>query len=380
MSTSISPRERVELAESFLRELARGIPDDERLIAGYAPEATVQLDADGKKANSGWWPEPWKDGRPIPYLKNCYVCISSSRQTPNPKTGKMRYWRGDDSAAHGLALMVDDIGHGTGSKGGLTVSDMGRVLAPTAVVETSPNNFQLWYFFSAPDPDMRKFKAFLSGFVDHVLKKGGDRTIKDISRYGRMPVGINNKRLSSEPGANFKYPVDADKPHGEVFTVALRHFTPNVRYTMDEIAAAFHFPIIVPAVRVPDEFDRESYIMDKVWLAMAVDICGAARMGEAGGGVVQMNMSGKYRIKCPWGNEHHNGDEFGAYFRGAIPGAEVEFVFGCGHDTCRKDNRRTWNEFIDALVMPTIYSSLDDANAEFTTGLYRNVKFGSHTK
>jgi hypothetical protein len=49
-------------------------------------------------------------------------------------------------------------------------------------------------------------------------------------------------------------------------------------------------------------------------------------MGEGSNGTVQVNMSGKYRIMCPWGNEHTNGDPYGAYFRGPIPGAEVDFV------------------------------------------------------
>lgn len=362
-SDTLSIPQQIAAAEAFLRELGRGIPDDERVMAGYAAEATVQKDESGKKVNAGWWPTPWKDGKFIDANKNCYVCISSSIRTPNPKTGDLRYWRGEASFGHGLALMIDDIGHGAGSKGGLRVEDLARVLAPTAIVETSPNNYQVWYFLDAPEPSMLRFKAFIRGFVDAVLKKGGDHTIRDVSRYGRMPVGINNKRVSSD--GDFKYPVDVSLPRGDVFRVGLRRFMPNVRYSMDEIAAAFNFPIIVPVPRIPDDFDKMSYVMDKVWLSMAVELCGKAGMGEGGGGAVAMNMSGKYRIRCPWGHEHHNGDEFGAYFRGSIPGADVEFVFGCGHDTCRKDNKRTWSSFIDEIVMPYVVGEIDDANAYF---------------
>jgi hypothetical protein len=49
---------RVAAAEEFLRELGRGIPADERVMAGYAEEATVQKDSTGKRVNAGWWPVP----------------------------------------------------------------------------------------------------------------------------------------------------------------------------------------------------------------------------------------------------------------------------------------------------------------------------------
>jgi hypothetical protein len=77
-------------------------------------------------------------------------------------------------------------------------------------------------------------------------------------------------------------------------------------------------------------------------------------------------MSGKYRIQCPWGHQHTNGDPFGAYFRGPIPGAEVEFVFGCGHDTCRKNFKRTWSAFVDEIVINKIELELSRINMEYS--------------
>jgi hypothetical protein len=76
-----------------------------------------------------------------------------------------------------------------------------------------------------------------------------------------------------------------------------------------------------------------------------------------------MNMSGKYRIRCPWGADpvggHANGDPYGAYFRAGIPGAEFEYVFGCAHDTCRKAGR-TWATFVDKIVMEDILERFED--------------------
>jgi hypothetical protein len=108
-----------------------------------------------------------------------------------------------------------------------------------------------------------------------------------------------------------------------------------------------------------------SLAIDFVHLQIAARVLSDAQLGEGAGGAVTENASGKYRIACPWGDEHTNGDPFGAYFRGPIPGAEVEFVFGCGHDTCRRLHKRTWAAFVDKVVMPVIEEELEIENRKW---------------
>lgn len=347
---------RSQAAEEFLVELARGIPEDQRAMVGYAEEATVRTDEDGKKLNAGWWPVPWKQGKYINENANCYVCISSSIQTPNPKTGKMRYWRGEAAFGRGLALMVDDIGDGKGSKGDFQRDEFAARLQPTAIVETSPGNYQFWYFFDEPVEDMVEYKAFIRCFVAAVIDgAGGDHTIKDVSRFGRMPTGYNNKRNKDD---SFKY---AD-PDGDCFECNLYHADYSKRYSMQDIAKAFGFQIVIPA-QVKVHVDPDEWKYDQVWLQMAIQVCNKFSWGESANGRVEMNMSGKYRIRCPWGDSHSNGDPYGAYFRGPIPGAEHEYVFGCGHDGCRQAGR-TWAPFIDQIVMPVVEERLERINVQ----------------
>jgi len=347
-------KSRLEAAEEFLVQLKHTIPETERVMAGYADEATVQTDENGKKLNAAWWPVPWNNGKYINTKANCYACISSSIKTANPHNGQMRFWRGESSFGHGLAVMVDDIGFGKGSKGGLGLDFFEAILPPTVTVETSPGNYQLWYFFDTPVDSLIHFKALLNSFVANVLKKGGDNTIKDTSRYGRMPIGINNKKHG--PDMQLKYETADGKP----FEVQLVQADYSRRYSPEDIASAFKFTIVVPQKQII-QIDAEEYKYDQVWLHIAEYVTNKAKMGEATGGDVNMNMSGKFRIKCPWGHEHANGDPSGAYFRGPIPGAEHEFIFGCGHDGCRK-KRRTWAVFIDEIVIPEIAGRLEAIN------------------
>lgn len=351
-----------QLCREFLTEFEHGISPDERLIVSYPSEATVQTDENGKKINSGFWPQAYKDGNYLKSESNAYVCISSSIKTANPKTGEMRYWRGEASFARGHGFFVDDIGDGKGSKGNMSLEWLSSILPPTAVVETSPGNFQCWYFFDDPIDNMAYFKAFLHCFVENVLEgAGGDVTIKDVARYGRIPIGINNKRLNT---GEFKYADDKGRP----FRVRLVSADYSKRYSVEAIAKAFRFEIILPQ-RKRVVVDAEEYAFDSVWLDIAVDILGELGMGEGSNGEMLLNQSGKYRIFCPWGHEHTNGDPYGAYIRGPIPGADYAFVFGCGHDTCRKENKRTWATFTDEIVMPRIEGNLAFINAddEWTT-------------
>lgn len=391
----MSNKEAENNVKEFLRELAKGIAEDQRVLVVYAEEATVQTDAETKKRkNDGFWPRVHRID--LDYIRgesNGYVCISSAIKTENHLTGKVRYWRSEQNFGAGMAFFVDDIGTGQGSKGDKMSLDEWLAKAPevppTAIVETSPNNYQCWYFFNKPVEKMDEFKIFLHNFVANVLENaGGDVTIKDVTRIGRMPYGINNKRHSD---GSLKYLGDDGKP----FRVRLHSANYSHRYTMDDIANAFKFDRTISAASIRRELEREEeerraallemaikegnqdYIaMEKererlrkmeeetngVWLSAAIGILDEMRMGEGSDGRVVENRSGKYRIQCPWGDEHTNGDPFGAYFRARIPGAEFNYVFGCAHDGCRKENKRTWATFTDYVVMDKIETNLAMVN------------------
>lgn len=328
----------------FLRELGRGIPDDQRIITCYKSEVTDFSDGEKK---AGWPVKPYREDKYIPTDSNCFVAISSSKKTLN-RQGKEHYWRGTASFGRGLAIMVDDIGNGIGSKGGIELVDICKRLMPSAIVQSSPNNFQCWYFLKTPEPDVRWFKAFLVAFVENVLEDaGGDPTIRDVSRLGRMPIGINNKRLQD---GSLKYP----GKYGAEVGLYMMEETP-ARYDIEEIAAAFEFEVREPPPLKPKKAKSE----DKKWFNLAVECLGKAKMGEGSGGRM-FSTDGRYRIQCPWADTHGTGNPFGAWiWSDDYKESEHPFVFGCSHHACKG---RGWTMFVDAVVIPYVISLLEEAN------------------
>jgi Virulence-associated protein E/RepB DNA-primase from phage plasmid len=352
--SALNPKQRIETAQKFLDELGKGLPEDQRVMVVYAKEATPPIDENGKPDNSGFWAKPCSSSNPINPERNAYVMISSSVKKPRPKTGEMRYWRAGANFGSGLALMVDDIGNGNGgagNKGNLTIDALSKKLPPTVIVETSPNNFQCWYFFDAPVTDKERYGAFLYAFAKHALDKGGDKTIKDITRIGRFPIGINNKRRED---GTLKYP-DAN---GEPFQVRQEAADYGRRYRMDEIAQAFGFEIVVKPPRARTSESGGS--LDERLFRSAIEICTKLQLGEASGGAMYANGSEKYRMRCPWGDEHSGGKD-GAVLWGPEAGMDNAYAFVCSHDTCQKAGR-TWSKFVDDIIFPVIENEVEAAN------------------
>ncbi|MGV7243584.1 DNA-primase RepB domain-containing protein, partial [Caballeronia sp. M23-90] len=350
----VTAKQREDQALRFMQELGRGLPDDQRVMAAFAENANELPDENGEVKNRGFWAKPWKTGKGIPNDKNSFVVISASAAREPDADWKDKFWRSKSTFGSGLALMVDDIGTGAGSKGGMSLEDLKAKLPPTVIIETSKNNHQCWYFFSAPVTNRDQYEAFLGAFAKHALDKGGDKTIKDITRFGRLPVGINNKRLE-----------DGSLKYGAVFQVRQVFADYDRRYTMAAIEGAFGFKTVVRKKASTVEV-TESSDTNAILLARAVEICSKLGWGE-GGGEMAMKSPGKYRMNCPWGEEHTGGVKSGAYIWGPdYREGEQPYVFGCSHDGCQKAvPRRGWSLFMDLFVLPVIENELEAANEEW---------------
>lgn len=295
---------------------------------------------------------------------NIFVCISSIKQSLHPETGKPRFWRSKANFGRGLAFMIDDIGSGDGSKGNMTIEDFSRILQPTAVVETSPGNHQIWYVLKEGIEDRDLFERSLKAFIDKVLTTGGDQTVKDIVRLGRVGFGINNKTKQDENGNEIlKYP-SIDDPL-EPWKVRITQFNKDAQFSLIEILDAFNV-ILPPKAEPKPKPSRFDSAIESAQFEIAFSILEKAKYAEDGGPLVRNNRN-SYRIRCPWGHEHSNGDPTGAFFRGPNENEayEHDYVFNCSHDSCKK-NRRSWAMFVDHVVIGFLANHFTRVNKSFT--------------
>jgi hypothetical protein len=230
---------------------------------------------------SKWAGRPWAPGQRLPSWfddGNTYTTISTFEA--DPETGERR--RRKCSFHSLMAVMVDDIG--------TKVEARRLLLQPSALIETSPSNYQ-GYLFLKQDVDTRDrelCELLISRMVATGLtSSGADPGMKGVTRYGRLPIGVNAKA---------KYVVRLAKP----FDVRCTHFDPLRRYSVREIADAWRLDLSRPT------FDRPSVPVSDEQIARAQESFAAL--------IELLSMLGMYLgksrggpwhdIVCPWVEEH----------------------------------------------------------------------------
>jgi hypothetical protein len=243
--------------------------------------------------------EPWQwSGTPLPAGRrpiapddaNCYIVVSSFTG------GKRR--KAHFAALH--ALMVDDIG--------TKITQASIKLKLSAAVETSSKNWQGWYFLDKPLTD----RTIAERLIDQMIAKGlaakNDPGMSGVTRYGRLPAGVNGK-------------------HNPAFPCRLSLFEPNLRYSVDELAAAYGLDLAEPPPRRQETLPpRKSFRGDDLDVLELLHAANLYR-GPRGGGA--------HEILCPWVDEHTDRGETGtAYFE---PSSENNNHGGfcCHHGHCQ---------------------------------------------
>lgn len=252
-------------------------------VCGF-PEDPGTLDKTGKR-------HFWAGGRARDLLArlqdswNNYVVISLFELDEHGRVRRSKHlhrWT--------WAIVVDDVGTGGSAK-----VNPARLagLTPTARVETSRGNEQWWFVLELPEDDRARVDALLNGMVASGLcPDGKDPGMKGVTRYVRLPFGRNTKAKYGPGG----------------WTVQLVEWRPEVRVTLEELAAAFM--VDVDPDRVPRERSSVSALgPDGVdpWLE------GLRTLGLVRGEI----RAGVWDVVCPWVHEHTDRADTGtAYFAG----------------------------------------------------------------
>ena len=261
--------------KGFVTEMCRYVPEDGRILA-------CQFRGDPAADIYGKW-----RARPLGRIDddaNVYFTVAAFRQNDR---GEWR--RRKDQFAGGILLMIDDLGDGPGSKFQLSKIDE---LPPTALIETSPGNFQAIYMFNRLVTDQAQFNALISAFVREKFLDQ-DTGMAGVNRVFRPPFGINGKD---------KYKVD-----GKPWRVQLTEWDCARRYSVDEIVEAFGLePHPEPQLRRRNVHDNVAGArvddFEVMW-----DELQQSHMVRA-----PVPRGDWWDIYCPWEDEHTGGDRTGA--------------------------------------------------------------------
>lgn len=283
----------------FLSNAFSGLKDNEKFwVTGFS--------GDPKSVKPWMW---GGKGAP-PGLPSCihsshnnYIAVSSFK---SGKDGK--FHRKKENFGHMHVVMIDDVG--------TKVPDKRIALKPSAMVETSPGNYQIWYFLSVPEPDAEKADRLIKGMIENGLTADAtDPGMRGVTRYGRLPVGINGKG---------KYVEKLGKPFVQRVTI----WSPTTRYSIEEIAVAYGVDLAAPTPRnhrISIRKQTSSYTVgDDAVLALI----------NRAGLYLEAAQDAMHRIVCPWFQEHTDEDPTGTVYFEPSDENYGRGGFKCHHGHC----------------------------------------------
>ena len=294
--------------DDFLTEMRRFLPAQARIMLCQF-RGSPEDDIYGK-----WRARVLSGPEMVDDAANVYLCVSAMQQN-----SRGEYRRRKENFAGGLLLMIDDIGEGAGAKFPLETIE---ALEPTAMVETSPGNFQATYFFDRCYDDLDGFDALIRAFIERKFL-GQDTGQAGVNRVFRPPVGINGK----------------EKYGG--WRVRLSDWRPANRYSPEEIAAAFNLRPVRPVER-----PRTPFINAPERIRHFAEVRAILR----GAGMIkreEADYSGWIQIQCPWLGNHTGCADNGAAIRVPSPENEYYGAFRCHHGSCAGRSWRDVTEWIN---------------------------------
>jgi hypothetical protein len=252
---------------------------------------------------------------------NNYIVVSTFKQADDG-----RFRRRKACFAGMFVVMVDDVG---------TKVPFSKLrIEPTCLVETSPGNYQAWYFLEEPERDRGRAECLVKGMIASGLTAdGSDPGMNGVTRYGRLPVGVNGKA---------KYADGAGKP----FVQRVAHWASGVRYTLDTIAIAYGVDLSCTETRRARPNRKVARLVGAQGDNQLVAIL------EAAGLYLEPldSIVGGHRIICPWVHEHTDEDPTGTVYFEESEENSWAGGFKCQHGHCQHRTIADLTHFIARLL------------------------------
>lgn len=195
-------------------------------------------------------------------------------------------------------IVLDDV------KEKLSMDEVNKLPRPAWILESSAGSEQWGYILDVPCEERSVVENLLDGLVANGLAPDGrDPGMKGVTRYLRLPEGINNKA--------------SKLVNGQPYQCRMLHWEPFNRVTIESLAAPFS--VDLHAVRRESRVDGAADVSDHPIL-------------QSGLHVKEVRSDGRFDITCPWVHEHTGQDDSGS---AVFTNADGTIGFKCHHGACQ---------------------------------------------
>lgn len=243
-------------------------------------------------------------------IKNTFTVISVFNKGPDGLVHR-RKTQHDKT----YLIMIDDVG----PKIDRFTLESVYGLTPSYRLETSKGNEQWGLILDTPCADVWKVEQLQAGIVKALGVDGVDPGMFGVTRYCRLPVGLNNKK-----GTNWSH--------------KLHNWCPHVKFSIDVLAEMFGITLTAPDDRQSSTNKTPGYdhVLDALYVA----------------GLVKSEIKpGGYDITCPWVSTHTGKDDSGTmYFETGYENEAGDVLisggFKCHHGHCEQKGLRDLREHL----------------------------------
>jgi len=254
---------------------------------------------------------------PIPVNTNQYFTISTFYTDAH---GKAR--RRKALYLQTYCLVLDDV------REKLSAEQAAKLPPPSWILETSPGSEQWGYILLVPCTVAAKIDNLNDGLIASALAPDGkDPGQKGITRYVRLPEGINNK---------------ASKFAGqEPFKCRMLEWHPERKIAIEDLAAPFDVDL--------DAERREGRVDG------AADVPDHPLLEHSAIHIKEIRSDGRFDITCPWVSDHTDSVDNGSAI---FTNSDGSIGFKCHHGACQEKTGNDLLNFVEQTV-PTFRRELN---------------------
>ena len=201
---------------------------------------------------------------------------------------------------HTPCIVLDDV------KEKLSMVEVNKLPKPAWILESSTGSEQWGYILNVPCTERGRVENLLDGLVANGLAPDGrDPGMKGVTRYLRLPEGINNK---------------ANKlVNGQPFKCRMLVWEPFNRVTLEQLAAPF--AVDLDRERRESRVDGAAAVSDHPLINIPETIH-----------IKEVRSDGRFDITCPWVNDHTGADDSGS---AVFTNSDGTLGFKCHHGNCQ---------------------------------------------